>query len=120
MKRVLLVEDDLDIQRVYFEKLSSSGYEVLLASDGPQALTLLKDKVPNLILLDIMLPGEMNGFEILEMLKKNSKYTALPVVVLTNLDTERENAFKIGADDYLVKANTDLSKLVEKVKKHIK
>lgn len=117
-KTILLVEDDLDIQRIYSEKLTSSGFEVFLAYDTSQATQLVKTKKIALILLDIMLPGAMNGFEFLKWLKGNESYKKIPVIVMTNLDSERDTAMSLGANDYLIKAETDLNLLVEKVKRN--
>lgn len=118
-KNILLVEDDLDIQRVYSEKLTLEGYSVHPAVDVPHGMHLLEQIRPDLILLDIMLPGQMNGFEMLQHIKGDEKYKDIPVIVLTNLDTEREEALKVGAVDYLIKANTELSDLAAKIKQLI-
>src|SRR5512141_2250993 len=106
MKKVLLVEDDLDIQRIYTEKLKNNGFNVILAPDASNGLQYAKAEKPNIILLDIMLPGKMNGFELLEILKKDDNLRKIPVIVMTNLDTEKKQALDIGANDYLIKANT--------------
>ena len=118
-KRILLVEDDLDIQRIYSEKLKGSGYEVILAADAAQGFQSAKEDNFNLILLDIMLPGKMNGFDLLEILKKDDKLKKVPVIVLTNLDTEKQQALKIGANDYLVKANMSLDDVLKKVEENV-
>lgn len=117
-KTVLLVEDDLDIQRVYSEKLTLEGFEVVLAIDVPHALKTLEENRPDIILLDIMLPGSMNGFEMLEHIKGDHKYKNIPVICLTNLDTEKDQALKVGAVDYLIKSDTDLSVLVDLIHKY--
>ena len=114
-KRILLVEDDLDIQRIYSEKLKGSGYEVILAADAAQGFQSAKEDNFNLILLDIMLPGKMNGFDVLENLKKDDNLKDIPVVVLTNLDSEKEVALEIGAENYFVKANTNIDDLVKRI-----
>lgn len=119
MKKILIVEDDLDIQRIYFEKLTNSGFKVLLSVDGMQGIQIAKEERPNLILLDVMLPGKMNGIDLLAKIKNDSDLKGVPVIVTTNLDTEKNTAFEIGADDYLIKSNIDLNFLVEKVKKYI-
>ncbi|OGM26323.1 hypothetical protein A2962_05210 [Candidatus Woesebacteria bacterium RIFCSPLOWO2_01_FULL_39_61] len=119
MKSILLVEDDLDIQTIYSQKLELEGYKVLLASDAHQGLSILKSDHQDLILLDIMLPGKINGFEFLEYIKKDEKLKNIPIIVLTNLDTEKESALRLGARDYLIKANTNLNEIVAKVKKYI-
>lgn len=115
-KKILLVEDDLDIQRVYSQKLQSEGYDVTLSIDASHALQILESERPDIILLDIMLPGAMNGFDALQHIKQDQRYKDIPVLMLTNLDTEKDEALKIGAADYLIKANTDLPVLVEKIK----
>lgn len=119
MKRVLIIEDDIDVQKIYSQKLENSGYKVVLASDAIKAHQLIKDFKPHIIILDIMLPGKMNGFEFLESIKGDKAYKKIPVIVLTNLDTEKANALKVGANDYLIKASTDLNEIVAKVKKYI-
>jgi two-component system alkaline phosphatase synthesis response regulator PhoP len=116
-KKVLLIEDDLDIQRIYTEKLINNGFDVILALDASNGLQSARSEKPSLILLDIMLPGKMNGFELLEMLKKDDSLKKIPIIVLTNLDTEKKQALDIGANDYLVKANTSLEYLLTKVRK---
>ncbi len=117
-KKVVLIEDDLDIQRIYGSKLDSAGYEVFLAVDASQGYTHIKDSNPNIVLLDIMLPGKMNGMDLLKTLKETPEYKNIPVVVLTNLDTQKEEALKMGAVDYIIKANTNLNEIVEKVSKY--
>ena len=117
MAKVLFVEDDLDLQRIYTEKLKLEGFDVILAANASTALNYIKNDKPNLILLDIMIPGTMNGFELLEIIKQDKDNKNIPIIVLTNLDTEKEQALQIGANDYLIKANTSLPELVEKVKK---
>jgi two-component system, OmpR family, phosphate regulon response regulator PhoB len=114
-KLILLVEDDLDIQKIYSEKLKTKGFDVTLAIDAAHALHELNEHKPSLILLDIMLPGDMNGFEVLEKIKVDPATANIPVIVLTNLDTEKDAALKAGANDYLLKANTTLEELVNKV-----
>ena len=119
MKNILLIEDDLDIQKIYGEKLSSVGYKVFLATNCAKGLQIAKDDEPKLILLDIMLPGKINGLELLEIIKKDENLKKIPVVVLTNLGTEKNNAMKIGASDYLLKVDTDLEELVRQVGENI-
>ena len=119
-KTILFIEDDLDIQRLYSMKLDAAGFKVLLSVDAEQGLTQLKKQKPDLILLDIMLPGKMNGFEFLKTIKEDESLKKIPVVVLTNLDTEKEEALNLGAVDYIIKANINLNDIVEKVKSYLK
>lgn len=116
MKKILIIEDDFDIARIYNEKLQLFGYKISVAADGKQGLFLAKSEKPDLILLDIMLPEGMNGFDVLERLKKDEELKGVPVIMLTNLDSEKKVATEMGIVDYLIKANTNLGVLVDKVK----
>ena len=118
-KKILLIEDDPDIQNMYTDKLTFEGYEVLQSLDGKEGLLLAKKEDPDLILLDIMLPKGMNGFDVLEEIRKDNDLKDTPVIVLTNLDTEEEVAEKVGASDYLVKANTELNELMDMIEDYL-
>ena len=118
-KKVLIVEDDLGLQKILHQKIAGLDVNVIVAETGQQALNRTKSEIPNLIVLDIMLPGGMNGFDVLEQLKRDEALKAIPVIVLTNLDTEQKTALDIGADDYIVKANISLDEVVLKVKNHL-
>jgi len=115
---ILLVEDDQFLAELYATKLNLEGYEVILASDGERGLKLATDKVPNLILLDIILP-KMDGFEMLKKLKSNKKTSAIPVILLTNLSQKDEvkKGLNLGANDYLIKAHFMPSEVINKIKK---
>lgn len=118
MKKILVVEDEAELQQIYLERLSQDGYKVLQAFDGKQGLALAKSEKPNLILLDIMLPGGMNGFDVLEQIKIDRDLFNIPVLMLTNLDTERQTALSIGAVDYIVKAESSIDSVMQKVKQY--
>lgn len=118
-KKILIVEDDMGLQKILREKLEQLGLAVTSADNGQGALNSVKESVPDLILLDIMLPGGMNGFDVMEQLKKHEVYKSIPVIVLTNLDTEQKTALDIGAIDYIVKPNTSIDDVVLKIKNHI-
>lgn len=100
--RILIVEDDEGIMLGLEENLRSAGYEVLTASDGTKALSLAMDAVPDLIILDIMLPG-MSGFEVCRELRAKGRST--PIVMLTARQDEFDklHGFETGADDYVTK-----------------
>ncbi len=118
MVRVLIVEDDNLLSKVYQEVLSKNGFEVNTATTGPMGLELIKSWSPNLVLLDVMIPGGMNGFDILEQVKADPSLKAIPIVVISNLDSEKRTALSIGATDYIFKANTSIDEVVEKVRKY--
>ncbi len=119
MKKVLIVEDDKSLQQILGQKLNEIGIEALSAHTAQTALTYVKTNKPDLILLDIMLPGGMNGFDFLEQIKRDVNLKSIPVIVLTNLDTEKETALKMGVVDYLVKPNMPLDEVVLKIKNHL-
>jgi len=106
MTKILIIEDDDILQRMYQQKLRSEGYEVVEAKDGKTGLARVHSEKPDLVLLDIMLPGGLNGFDILEQLKRDPNTKNTTVLVLTNLETEENVARELGASGYLVKANT--------------
>ncbi len=118
MKYVLVVEDDQDIQVIYKEALSEAGFDVMIVDDAEHAYHSILGKKPDVILLDIMLPGKMNGLELLEKLKVDERTKEIPVIIATNLDSEEKVARQIGAADYLIKAENPPNKVVEVVKKH--
>jgi DNA-binding response OmpR family regulator len=117
---VLLVEDDKYICKAYREGLVRAGFEVAVAYDGLEALESVKNNVPDVILLDIAMPGK-NGFEVLEELRMSDDTKKVPVVILSNLgqDSDVKKATDLGATDYLIKANYPMKEVIEKVKFHI-
>lgn len=117
MKTILVVEDESALQKALSDVLTQEGFGVVQALDGETGLRLAEDRKPSLILLDLILP-KMNGFEVLEALKKNSETRVIPVIVLTNLEDMKniQKAVDLGATTYLVKANYSLEEVLEKVK----
>jgi len=114
-KRILIVEDDAAIDKVYLEKLGKEGYAMDVALAGNEALAELAKNDYGLVILDIMLPGHMNGFDVLERMKKDERLRNIPVIVLTNLDTEEKTAKEIGANMYFVKSNISIDEVVKNV-----
>ena len=114
--KVLIVEDDVMLNKIYQTKLGIVGYKVFAAYDGEEGIKKMEEAVPNIVLLDLMLPKK-NGFEVLETVKQNIKLNHIPVIILSNLgqgdDIERGKAF--GADDFLVKSNVKLEMVLEKI-----
>jgi putative two-component system response regulator len=121
-KWLLVVEDDDYINKAYSAKLAHENIPVQFAVDGEEAMKILggAKTVPSLILLDLMLP-KMNGFEVLGGLKKDAKFKDIPVIVLTNLgqESDAERGKKLGAEEYLVKADTKIVDIVGKIKKYV-
>lgn len=117
-KTILLVDDDPLLNRMYQVKLSEDGYNIEIAANGEEALIKARKHKPDLILLDLMMP-KMNGIEALKELKKDETTKDIKIIILTNLDDKDGNLEKakgMGALDYLVKSETDLKVLSEKVK----
>ena len=120
MKKVLIVEDDQSLALAYQKKFSQRGYEVVCADDGQTGLTKATESKPNMIILDIMLPGKLNGFDVLRQLKLSASTKGIPVIVMTNLMEEGKSAMDLGAIEYLLKVNVSLQELLEKVEKYLK
>jgi len=104
MATILVVDDEEPIQELLRFNLEKEGYKVLIASDGAEALRILEEKNPELVVLDIMLPG-MSGLAVLDRLRKNPKFVDLPVIMLTAKGEEIDKVLglEIGADDYITK-----------------
>ncbi|OGM14220.1 hypothetical protein A3D84_03930 [Candidatus Woesebacteria bacterium RIFCSPHIGHO2_02_FULL_42_20] len=116
MKKILIIEDDKDISGMYRQKLEMAGFEVAQEYDGKKAQMLVKNTLPDLVLLDIILGGKVNGFDILEDIRRDPRTKNILVLVLTNLETEEKVAKEIGANEYVIKANTTPGDLVQKIK----
>ena len=114
-RKILIVEDNEDLQQIYKFSFESGGYEVKISGNGLIGITEIVDYRPDVVLLDIMMP-EMNGFEFLEALKNNTTIT-VPVVVVSNLtqEQEKQKAMANGADLYLIKSDYEGPDLVEKI-----
>ncbi len=118
-KHILIVDDDATFFKAYREIFPTEGFILHNAATGQEGLTLARTVKPDLILLDIMLPGGMNGFDVLEQLKGDPSTQHIPVIVITNLDSEAKVAKTIGAADYLVKANTPRDQIIKIVLDHL-
>ncbi len=121
MQKVLLIEDEILILRMYEKIFSFEGFSVITAVDGIDGLEKAKAEKPNLILLDIMMP-KMDGLRVLEQLKLEPLTKDIPVVVLTNLssDVVIKDAFAKGAVAYLVKSEVINERIVEEIKQYLK
>ena len=121
MSHILLIEDDPFLSDIYATKLKESGYSVDIAVDGEQGFKKIKEKMPDLLLLDIVLPN-VNGWEFLRMAQKDTKLKNLKVIILSNLGqkAEVEKGLDLGAVKYLIKAHYTPSEVIEEVKKILK
>ena len=113
---VLLVEDDEFLRSLIVRKLAEEGYAVTIAKDGEEALMHLGSALPDLMLLDLVLPG-FSGFELVAKLREQGKGTQVSFMVLSNSaeSQNREQAEELGAADYLVKAQSTPSDIVARI-----
>jgi len=116
-KKVLIIEDDTFLQGLVATKMAKEGYDISTAGDGESAVKTADEKVPDIILLDLILPN-MDGFEVLAKVRKNESLKKTPVIVFSNLAEEKDmaRALQLGANAYMVKSNFTLDELAEKVK----
>ncbi len=105
--KVLVVDDNPDCLTLVGRMLGSHGYRVLSAQSGPAALEILETEIPDILLLDVMMPG-MTGFQLLEKLRESAKHYALPVIMLTasTNDDDVLTAYQFGSDYYITKPFT--------------
>lgn len=118
--KVLIIEDDKFLIKLYSDKLQREGFEVSQSLTGEEGFIKILTEKPDLVILDLILPGK-NGFEVLSEVKLNSKTKSIPVIVLTNLGQESDikKGLELGAVDYLVKTELSVNKLAELVKEHL-
>jgi len=123
MTKILLVEDDAFLSSLLKNRLQKENLEVILARDGEEALRLLKDSKPDLILLDLILPKK-SGFEVMEDIHSNPLLQAqdIPIIIVSNLGQEADikKSEELGAVEYFIKAKTSLDDLVKKIKDFLK
>jgi CheY-like chemotaxis protein len=114
---VLVIEDDKFLRELLVRKLAGEGFDVENAIDAGAAFTILGQRIPSIILCDLILPG-IDGFEILGRIKADPKTANVPVVILSNLGQKEDldRAMALGAKDFMVKANFTLDEIVTKVR----
>lgn len=118
---ILLVEDDVFLAGIYQKKFELEGFKITVAGDGEKGLADAKKKIPDLVLLDILLP-KLDGFAVLDQLKADAATKNVPIILLTNLGQKDdvEKGLKAGAVDYLIKAHFKPSEVVDKVRAVLK
>lgn len=116
-KKILIVEDDRFLRELISRKLLNEGYNIAEAVDGEEGIKKIKEEKPDLVLLDLILPGA-DGFEVLTKTKADSSVSSIPVIILSNLGQKEdvERGLKLGAVDYLIKAHFTPGEIVEKIK----
>lgn len=116
MPVILVVEDDRLLRKAIKEELEESNFKVVVAETADETFRQLRETEVDLIYLDIMIPGDVDGYGVLRKLKaEDSEFKKIPVVMLSNLGQldEIDSAMQLGATDYVVKASINLPRLVE-------
>lgn len=114
--KILVIEDDITLNKIYQTKLGVMGYEVASAYNGEEAVAKAKSEMPDLILLDLMLPKK-SGFDVLTEIKADENIKNIPVIILSNLGQEEDvkRGLEMGAIDFLTKSNIKLADVVKKI-----
>jgi len=116
-KRILVVDDEPDTRELMQTILEHEGYDVIITQDGERAIEAISQK-PNLILLDIRMPGELNGIDVCKRIKNDSKYKSIPIIFFSAkvLEHHIEEGFQAGGDAYITKPfnSTELLKIIRK------
>jgi len=120
-KTILIIEDDKFLRELIVRKLNDEDFEVSEAVDGEEGIKKVIEEKPDLVLLDLILPG-IDGFEVLARMKKESALSLIPVIILSNLGQKDdvEKGIKMGAVDYLIKAHFTPGEIIEKIKVALK
>jgi len=120
-KTILIIEDDKFLRELIAKKLTDAGYDSSEAADGEEGLKKIKEEKPDLILLDLILPG-IDGFEVLSRTREDPALTSIPVIILSNLGQKDdvERGLKLGAIDYLIKAHFTPNEIIEKIANALK
>ncbi len=116
-QKILIIEDDTFLGELMAKHFKEEGFDIYLALDAETGLEKLRAILPDLVILDLLLPG-MDGYEFLKIVKADSKLSSVPVIILSNFNQKDdiERGLKIGAIDFLVKAHLDLDEITEKIK----
>lgn len=120
MKKILIAEDDKFLANAYRFKLDKAGFEVKIVSDGEECLETLKTFVPDILILDLVMPKK-DGFSTLADMKADEKLKNIPVLIASNLEQEEDinRGMKMGANGYIIKSNLSLDDLVAEINKMI-
>ena len=113
-EKILVADDEQEIRNLLDHFLKGQGYEVILASDGNEALKLASEKNPQVIILDIKMPS-LDGLEVCKRLKEKEQTKLIPVIVITGFEDNKMEALNIGADDFVNKP-FDMAEISSRVK----
>jgi DNA-binding response OmpR family regulator len=115
--KILMIEDDEQIRRMYAEAFGAQGFNCDMAEDGMEGIKKAQQNKPDLILLDIMMPN-VDGLSVLAQMKKDPNLSSIPVVILSNLSTQEgiNKAMELGAKEYVNKSSVKPRDVIEKVR----
>jgi DNA-binding response OmpR family regulator len=116
-KKIMIIEDDRFLSSLMKARLEKEGFTITQAFDGEEAMHLLKEELPTLIILDLIMP-KVTGFEVLQMISITPQLDKVPVVILSNLaqDSDIQKARELGAKEYFVKVKVSIDDLVGRIK----
>jgi DNA-binding response OmpR family regulator len=119
--KILIVEDDIALRNVYETRFKLEGYDVMIAGDGEEGLSIAVKEKPDVVVLDLMMP-KISGMDVLDILKSTPETKKIPVLILTALTQEsvKTKGFVFGANEFMVKSESKLEEIVEKVKSMLK
>jgi DNA-binding response OmpR family regulator len=119
--KILIVEDDKFVRELISHKLTEEKFEVSSVKDGEEGVAKVESEKPDLVLLDLILPG-IDGFEVISRIRKNPDIESIPIVILSNLGEKNDvdRGIKLGANDYMIKAHFTPKEIVEKVRSILK
>ncbi|MFH1510015.1 MAG: response regulator [Candidatus Nealsonbacteria bacterium] len=115
--KILIVEDDKFLRELISQKLLKEQYDVSVAIDGEEGIKKIIEEKPDMVLLDLILPG-IDGFEVLTKMKNDPTVSNIPVIILSNLGQKEdiERGLKLGATDYMIKAHFTPGEIIEKIR----
>lgn len=119
-KKILLIEDEELILNLLQRKLEKEGYKVTVARDGEEGMEKMRRNLPDIILLDIVMP-KMGGFEVMEEVRKDKNLRSIPIIIISNSGqpVELDRAKRLGARDWLIKTEFDPKEVIVKIKHQI-
>ncbi len=120
-KKILIAEDDKFLGEIYSTNLSrEAGFDVIIAKDGEEAFSLIKSELPDLVLLDVLMP-KMSGLEVLEKMSRDQELDKVKVIMLTNVNEKDyvKRANKARRVDYLIKSGHTPGEVLEKIKQRL-
>lgn len=118
---ILLAEEDKFLGEIYKKKLENVGYKVTLVANGAACVKEVEKKIPRIVILDLLIP-KLDGFNVLDVLKKNPKTKHIPIIIFTHLGQKEDvkKALHLGAHDYILKHHAKPEDLIEKIQQILK